>query len=168
MFIDYFKKLAKNYNFEKQKIKQNDPGLHPLIRAYGCYFRSLIGIAETTFQKLMTVNQINSLYKNCLQYPLIMNKNCYMGDDLARVVEYAARDLGHEIKCYQRGLLKSGTFIFWNDKYKSYTDTVIQWKTTDGAHYTQADIKMNEIFDPWAGKMSKLYITRILLYEVIV
>jgi len=167
MFVDYFKKLAKNYNFEKQKIKQNDPQLHPKIRAYGCFFRSLAGIAETHLQKYLTVNQINYLYDECSQNPSIMNENCWMGENSAKVIEYAAQELGHSIIAIRRGIYEKNVFTFWDSEFENYTDTVIKYKTKSGSHFCQADKQMREIFDPWFGKVKKLYIQSTSLFEVI-
>ena len=116
----------------------------------------------------MTDIQINKLYDTCIKFPNIMNENCYMNEDLADVVEYAAEILGYKIKCYQRGLFQAGNYVFWHNQYREYTDTIIQWKTKVGSHFTQGDKHKIEIFDPWQGGISKLYKQRILLYEVIV
>ena len=167
MFIEYFKKLSKDYAFEKIKLKQNNNLLNPNIRATGCYFRSLIGIAETKFQRYLTSKQINELYDFCIQNPEIMLPNCYMNEKLTKVVELAALKFSHSIKCYQLGIYQGNEFIFWNNYNKNYTDTIIQWKTEMGTHFTQADKNMNEIFDPWQGKIKKLYKTKIILYKVV-
>lgn len=164
MFVEYFKNLAKNYRFESLKIKQNDSLLNPNIRATGCYFRSLIGIAETLYQRYMTAKQINELYTRCV--PNIMLANCYVNDP-AEIIKMAAIELGYSCKCFQRGLYQGNEFIFWNNIYRNYTDTIIQWKTSIGSHFTQADENMNEVYDPWNGKIKKMYKQRIILYEVI-
>jgi len=165
MFAEYLKKLSKNYSFEKQKIKQNDPRLDYHIRMWGCFFRSLCGIAETYLEKLLTVNQINYLYAECKGNSAIMNDNCFMGVQQTAVVEYASRELGHEIRCDKRGYFVNGQYQFVDDLHV-FTDCVLNWKTKSGAHFTQGDGKLREIFDPWQGKISKLYITKIGLYNI--
>jgi hypothetical protein len=166
MFVDYFKNLAKNYKFESGKIKQNDPRLLPKIRVYGCFFRSLAGIAETHLQKYLTANQINYLYAECSQNPSIMNENCFMGVNSAKVIESAARELGHTLDAYRRGLFEKDVFTFWKPGYESYTDTAIQYKTKSGAHFCQGDKSMHEIWNPWEGKLKLLYLQSVSLFEV--
>jgi hypothetical protein len=166
MFVDYFKNLAKNYQFESGKIKQNDPRLLPIIRAKGCFFRTLAGMAETHLQKYLTANQINYLYNECSQNPSIMNENCYMYMGMAKLIEYAGDELRHSLKAFRRGLFEKDTFTFWKPGYESYTDTAIQYKTKSGAHFCQGDRSMREIWDPWEGKLKKLYLQSVSLFEV--
>jgi len=167
MFTQYFKSLSKNYQFESGKIKQNDPRLLPKIRVYGCFFRSLAGIAETHLQKYLTANQINYIYAECSQNPSIMNENCFMGVNSASVIKYASQELGHNLDAFRRGIFEKNVFTFWETGHENYTDTIIKYKTKSGAHFCQADKSMREIWDPWAGKVKKLYRQSVSLFEVI-
>lgn len=138
-------------------IKQNDTRLNESIRKFGCRFRSLQAIAEFSVGKFLTVEQIETAYKE-LQKPKVMNANCECGEKEHEIINHAFKMLGSTWKGKQVGAKDLANNDEWAEQSGDFV--IFDYRTPQGKHFTLANSKAKEIFDPWNYKLGKLEKTR--------
>ena len=91
-------------------VLQDDPGLVEPVRKWGCFFRSILRHCEIIADRLLSVEQINSIYAECIQgystlsdkekkeMRFVMSDKCTMGRNHDEVSAVALRVLGVEGK----------------------------------------------------------------------
>jgi len=145
-------------------IYQTDKRLNSQIQSWGCYFRSLQGIAEFVSKKTLTAIQINGLYfrgwqeeekqwNGEMQAP--MESNCYVNYP-HKIISQAFTELGLDFQCTQIGANKKNrgkSPTFWDSVVSSLDfsyDYQIQWykEGLSFSHAVLADRHGRVIFNP--------------------
>ena len=132
-------------------VRQTDFRLPPMVNHYGCYFRSLQGIAEFEVDRRLRAQEIARQYKvgRAQGY---MTEDCVMkrGGAGGGTTNEAFRALGEAHKrCYQVGSIDAttGRVSWWGPKEHTYT--ILLGRTKRGnRHYRLGDSLGNLIFDP--------------------
>lgn len=135
-------------------IRQTDYRLHRMVNIYGCYFRSLLGIAESWAGKRLTPDQINELYEMGIEGSnALMTERCSMGHGAGgETCDMTFKMLDRpELRAWQMGSRIKGEKAVFFDKKKHPIHRTILWGNSTQAgwrHYRLGDEHGREIFDP--------------------
>lgn len=135
----------------------------PEIRRYGCYFYVMLFFAEQIEKKLLTDEQILTIYekaqkiKNWSGKRPVMDANCRLNDPEA-VTNLAIAELGGTDYIRQIGVERGGVVTRWSWVLPAETADYIaeEWATDYGSHFVCGD------FDPDPGVERKKLIKKIL------
>ena len=134
-------------------VLQTDPRLNVMINSYGCFYRSVLGIAETHLQTGLNAGEIESIYQMAVEMgadfmlPDCTLKRYAAGGALAVVGFRYMRH--HEFDCRQVGSISADSFkvSWWGPRKYNYT--VLLGRTVNGnRHYRLGDSSGTLIFDP--------------------
>ncbi len=160
----------KNMDNEKKVVldkllKQTDKKLKRKINQFGCYFMSMLAIAQIEEEKVFSAEEINQLYDEAVEKNY-MTAKCYVRkpDEIAQL---AFKKFGNNKRTYQVGRIDAeGEKRFWgwvenNPKYKEYKYLIIRWEMDNDdypEHFTLGLINEGEIYDPYPdlNKISKM------------
>jgi len=127
------------------------------IRLYGCYFLSLLSIAEDIAGKQFTKDDILTIFNRAVKSGLILDNNIPVGQDgwyrcfvtrPADLIAIGLRFLGNQntmVEVY-RGAIKQPDSLDY---------VIIEHATAMGSHFTRGDKELKTTFDPWAGLARK-------------
>ncbi len=147
------------------KLKQTNPGLQPLIQRYGCYYMSLLGIAQTHAGELLSVTDINRLYNHISNMSGVMNRNCWMGARSEAVVDIAMSVFGLVSETKKLYVVTNINDISSIPGDMNINSTVICEMTPNDTHFSEGDAKGNEIYDPWSHNIRGVFV-RLNCYNV--
>ncbi|MGL4986981.1 MAG: DUF261 family protein [Treponemataceae bacterium] len=127
-------------------IKQME---HPnkKIQRYGCYLLSLLCVCEMASKKFFSIEQIQAIYENLLIQGSI-DEDCYVASPDA-VLKMGFNFLESTNRFLQIGMADKSGIHFWQwVKNTEYDFTILKKKRPNGFHFTLADKKEEELFDP--------------------
>ena len=146
-------------------VFQNDEGLNKNIRASGCYFLSLLYIAQIENNYEYTVGSINSFYKYCVRQGYIDKTCTIIKPD--NILNHLLKD---DKKIYQIGVIQDGESTYWGwVRNYHYEWVILQHETNSsyGTHFTVVNPLQIEQYDSMKGKgYTSNKITRSVLYQL--
>jgi len=133
-------------------ILQTDRRFNHSIQRYGCFFRSLLAIAETHLKKALSAKDILHIYEMAVAMgPDFMLADCTckrLGAGGGLVI-MGLRLLGsHDFDCRQVGSIDAQTeeISWWGTKCYNYT--ILLGRTANDKHYRLGDSSGTLLFDP--------------------
>lgn len=150
----------------KGRVYQTHKDLGKMINRFGCYYRSLLAIAEEEVGKLLSVDNIWVGYRVLSSGS--MDNECYVQKP-RNIVEYGFQVLGgDEYRCYQTGLrdLRSGTLSYWGTHGPEHVQyTILQGHTGRHTHFRLGDRDGKLLWDPYPGAKIQRE-ERVIFYRV--
>lgn len=148
---------------------QTDTNLDPMIQRWGCYFMSMIRMAEIISGRTATADEINRTYKT-QQAALKMTPKCYLADP-ERVANFFLRAWGVKPHIVQIGVrLPDSPAQFWGWAEKAgRTDwqfTARKVRTSLGFHFQLASTDGTLLYDP-DPSLKTLGLNSLILYQVV-
>lgn len=147
-------------------VFQKDRELNRFIQNSGCNMLSLLFIAQLENKKVMSVTDVNNLYKYFLDKKYI-DKDCTVlkPDEIFKTVLIGK-------KIHQVGSIVDDKESYWSwvsPQYQNFDWTIACHKTPgkEGKHFIACDKYFNEFYDPLLGRgYQSLGIERYLLYKI--
>lgn len=118
-------------------VYQTTDGIDPAIRKSGCYFLCILRIFELVTKHILTVPQVNKIFKLCARVGYIGDDG-YMKEDAAQGVAQIASGLtgSHAYICR---VFESGQHNFLVGKY-----------VNSSTHFILMPGPLNKEYDPWS------------------
>lgn len=135
------------------RIYQTSKKLLRAINKEGCYFRTMLSIAERFTDKLLTADEILEIYYDLIDKGF-MKQNCYL-ENPEKAANAAFKVLKQDnLRCIQIGKKIEGKDpVYWGwVKDKTVSAIALNGITAKGnGHWVEADWSGHELWNPYPG-----------------
>lgn len=128
----------------------------PSVQSYGCYFCSLVAVAQDARRRSMTIDDRDELFRSLVAHRRIDDNDIPIGDDGWRrayildpvaVVRAAGDALGMVISATELARVEAPTTFAGP---AGTTHSIIEWRTAHGSHFVVAKAgTIDVVYNPW-------------------
>lgn len=155
-------------------LYQTNPAFPKEVQNYGCYFMSLLRMAELVSNTDLTVDQVNAIYVSGSQKGYITRKcSCVKPDSILKEAFFltSAKFIAYQVGAKTYGNNPRTDWWQWvrtNPKFMEVDYLLVQFATGGGfgTHYCLADKNENVIYDPYNKPYKRLDMLGSHIYRV--
>ena len=131
-------------------IYQTTKGVHRILRKSGCYFMDILRIFELVTEYVLSVKDVNAIFKLCVKCGYIGNNNGELDNEDTYLIKDAAKGISQIASgltgqhCYIKRVVNEGDHNFMIGKY-----------VHTGPHFILMPGPLNHEYDPWSKEGSR-------------